>query len=90
MEVNDMKFDIYSERYVYLGGEIRNGELELISEVYGDYDSEKHYYLSRSETEKLFSGCTLDEFIDLCQKGRLIGMEAYLNKRGIRYRTAGI
>ena len=90
MAVNDMKFDIYSERYVYLGGEIRNGALELISEVYGEYDSEKHYYLSRSETEKLFSICPMEEFIEMCRKGRLIWMEDYFNRSGIKYRTAGI
>ena len=89
--MKDQEFTIYSERYIYLGGSIRNGCLQLDSEVYGDeYDSEKHYLFSRLTTDKLFSICTLEEFINICRKGHLFGMEAFLRANGIRYETAGI
>ena len=55
--MTDCKFTIYNEQYVYLGGEIKNGCLELTSEVFEDEnypDSEKHYIFSASQTEKLF------------------------------------
>ena len=76
--MKDGKFDIYNERFVYLGGEISNGCLELISEVYGDDDhpdSEKHYLFSESQTEKLFSLISMEDFIAFCQRGHLMWLE---------------
>ncbi len=87
----DQEFTIYYYISIYLGGRIRNGCLELESEVYGEeYDSEEHYIFSRKETEKLFSIVTLDEFIALCQRGHLIGMETFLRENGIRYSSVTI
>ena len=87
----DQEFTVYYYVSVYLGGRIRNGCLELDSEVYGEeYDSEKHYMFSRKETEKLFSIVTLQEFIELCRRGNLIGMEAFLRDNGIRYSSVTI
>ena len=91
VHMNDQEFTIYWERYVYLGGKIKNGCLQLDSEVYGDeYDSEKHYMFSKTETDRLFSLCSLSEFIELCRRGRLLGMEAFLSKNCIRYESVTI
>jgi hypothetical protein len=88
--MRDQNFTIYAERYIYLGGSIKDGCLQLDSEVYGEeYDSEKHYMFSRRETERLFSICSLEEFMELCRKGRLLWMESFLAKNGIRYTHMG-
>ena len=86
--IKDCKFDIYHERYVYLGGEVKDGCLHLISEVYGEeYDSEKNYTFTKEDTEKLFQIYTLEEFIDYCRQHRLIGMEYMLQKNNINPTT---
>ena len=88
--MQNQSFNIYSERYVHLFGEITDGCLHLESDVYGDdYDSEKHYMFSKEETAKLFSLISLKDFIALCRKEYLIGMERFLEENGITYRSAG-
>ena len=83
-------FNIYSERYVHLFGDITGGCLHLESDVYGDdYDSEKHYLFSKEETAKLFSLISLEDFIALCRKEDLIGMERFLKENGITYKSIG-
>ena len=83
-----MTFTIYSEQNISLTGKIIDGCLSLESNVYGDeHDSEKHYEFSKEETEKLFNLITKDDFIELCKKKRLIGMEEYLDKNHIEYKT---
>ena len=87
--MEDRSFVIYQELFVYLGGEIKDGSLELTSEVYGDDDhpdSEKHYIFSKVQTEKLFSLISLEELIETCRRGRLLWLEAFLRKNGIRPR----
>lgn len=80
--------EIYSEKHVSLNGKIINGSLSLESNIYGEgYDSEKHYTFSKTETEKLFSIITKEDFVKLCRKERLIGMENFLKENGIRYET---
>ena len=84
--IKDLKFEIYNELYVYLGGEISKGCLELTSEVYGDDDypdSEKHYVFTESQTEKLFSLINLEEFIDSCRRGHLLWLEWFLRENRI-------
>ena len=84
--MTDCNFTIYNEQYVYLGGEIKNGCLELTSEVFGDenyWDSEKHYVFSGSQTEKLFSLISLEDFIDSCRRGHLLWLEQFLREHGI-------
>jgi hypothetical protein len=59
--------------------------------VWGDYDSEQHIEFSKDATEKLFSLISLDEFIALCRKVHLIGLDKYLNEKGIeRKRGRGL
>ena len=83
-----MTFTIYSEQNISLTGKIIDGCLSLESNVYGDeHDSEKHYEFSKEETEKLFNLITKDDFIELCKKKRLIGMEEFLDKNHIEYKT---
>ena len=84
-------FTCCSERNIYLGGRITDGCLSLVSKAYGDdYDSEKHYDFSKGETEKLFSILTLDEFVNLCNTKKLIGMESFLERKGITYSSCTI
>lgn len=86
--ITDQKFIIYDEKYVHLSGEISDGCLYLESDVYGEeYDSEKYYSFSKEETEKLFSIISLNDFITLCQTRRLIGMEDFLEKNCITYKS---
>ena len=86
--MKDQRFEIYKEQYIFLGGEIINGCLHLRSEVYGDeYDSEKHYGFSKEETEKLFAKISLEDFIELCRKKRLSGMEEFLKENNIEYKS---
>ena len=85
--LQDRDFVIYNEQYVYLGGRIHAGCLELTSEVTGDDiypDSEKHYIFSETQTEKLFSLISLEEFVASCQSGHLLWMEHFLRTHGIR------
>ena len=86
--MKDQEFGIYWEPFISLDGEIKNGELHLISCVLGDdYDSEKHYFFSRESTEKLFSIISLERFIQLCRSRHLSGLEAFLKRKGIKYQT---
>lgn len=87
--MEDRSFVIYQELFVYLGGEIKDGSLELTSEVYGDDDypdSEKHYVFSKEQTDKLFSLISLEDLFESCRRGRLFWLEAFLRKNGIRPR----
>lgn len=79
--MKDQKFDIYSERYVSLYGEITNGCLRLESLVFGeDRDSEKIYRFSRKDTDRLFEYMPLEEFIDYCRQYRVLGMETLFSQ----------
>ena len=85
--MEDKKFVVYYERYVFLDGVIKDGCLELISEVIGDEDypdSEKHYIFTQEQTEKLFSIISLEDLIESCRKGGLIWLEDFLSEKGIK------
>ena len=88
--MKDQAFNIYSERNLSLSGEIREGCLHLTSEVWGDYDSEQHIDFSKDATEKLFSLISLDEFIVLCRKEHLLGLDKFLKENGIERKTVTI
>lgn len=82
--LTDMKLDIYSGGGISLQGIIKDGCLHLTSEVWGDdYDSEKHYVLTREDTEKLFSIIEVDEFIEECREGHTLWMEDFFEMNGI-------
>ena len=85
MKIKDMSFVFYSGSGVYFGGDIRGGCLKLESEVWGDYDSEGHYDLTKEETEKLFELITPEEFIELGRSERLLGVLEFFEKNGIKY-----
>ena len=83
-----MTFTIYSEQNISLTGKIIDGCLSLESNVYGDeHDSEKHYEFSKEETEKLLNLISMDDFTKLCKKEHVIGMEEFLDKNHIEYKT---
>ncbi len=89
LESDNLIFTVYQNFYGYLGGEIVNGRLTLISECYGDDeypDSEIQYSFSVDDTYKLFSLVTLEEFIVLCAEKGLIGVESFLKVHGIEPR----
>ena len=85
--MKNQTFNIYSESNLSLSGEIREGCLHLTSEVWGDYDSEQHIDFFKDATEKLFSLISLDEFIALCRKERLLGLNKYLDDNEIERST---
>ena len=90
--MKDKGFVIYADRYVYLGGSIENGCLRLESEIDGgeDFiDSEQYVFLSREETDKLFSICSLDELIELGRREDYGGLVGYLIKNGIEFSVTG-
>ena len=71
--MENRSFVMYSERNVYLGGELRDGCLKLESEVYGYINSEGHYSLNEEQTRKLLSLISIDELIE-------IGKERFFTK----------
>ena len=83
--MEDRSFSIYSDRYVYLNGEIKSGKLYLESMVYGeDYDSEQHMEFSVEDTNKLFSLMPFDDFISFMRKNYLIGFDKFLKENDIK------
>ena len=83
--MKDMKFVIYDYGCVALDAEIEDGKLTLVSNVFGEYDSEKTYSFSKEGTEKLFSIISIDDFVSLCRKENLMGMEKFLERNDIKY-----
>ena len=84
--MKDQSFTIYYSDGVHFGGDIQNNCLSLTSEVWGGgFESERHYTFTQEETRKLFRIITLDQFIKLCQRGRLTGMEDFLKEHDIHY-----
>ena len=54
--MSDQTFRIYSESYLSLSGEIREGCLYLTSNVWGGgYSGEQHIEFSKEATDKLFA-----------------------------------
>ena len=89
--MKDQSFTVYVESGICLSGSIWCGCLQMTSEVYGGgYSSEKHYVFTKEETEKLFSICSLEEFIEICREGHCAGMEAFLKENGIPVGTVTI
>ena len=89
--VNNLKFSCYSDGSVYLGGTVKNGCLNIESEVCGDsYSSEKYYSFSKKETEKLFSLMTLQELIEMCKRVHVLGMEKFFEENDIRYESSAV
>lgn len=86
--MEDKRFLIYANSTSSLDGNITDGCLSLLSEVYGaDYDSEKHYKLTKEETDKLFSVITFEDFIDFCRKEMTLGLEELLSYYDIKYES---
>lgn len=88
--MKDTGFTFYGGAYSYFHGTIKNGCLELISEIDGDMWSEVHYYFSKEETDKLFSIISLEDFIALGKEKHLYGVECFLNDNNIKYEQKGI
>lgn len=90
-DIIDREFVIYSDRNVYLGGRIKNGQLQLESEVYGeDYDSEQHIDFSDEDTKRLFSLMSFQEFMVFMKEQHLLGLNALLKENGIEPKTTTI
>lgn len=89
--LHDTHVFMYGGGGVYLGGHIKDGVLTMTSEVYGDddgfgsYDSERNYTFSKERTEKLFTIVSVKEFEEIGRKGKVRGMEDFLNRNGIDY-----
>lgn len=85
--MENKEFELYSNAGVSLTGEITGDCLRLYSEVYGEYDSEVHYELSKDATDKLFSLLTFEELADLCRKQSLWGFLRFLDENSIEIRA---
>ena len=85
--MKDQKFSIYEESGVYLTGKIENGCLKLLSEVYGEYDSEQHISLTKEETGRLFSLISPEDFIRLDKEKHLPGLDEFLDEHDIKRET---
>ena len=85
--MEDQKFIIINEGNVYIGGEIWRGTLNIKSEVDGPYISEMGYYLSKEETNKLFSLITLEGFIKMVHDGGCMAMTDFFDAHGIKYES---
>jgi hypothetical protein len=85
--MEDRRFVLYSNAGASLTGEIAGGCLRLYSEVYGEYDSEVHYALSKDATDKLFSLMSFEEFVDLCQEHGVWGFQRFLGENSIEFRV---
>ena len=89
--ITDRDFVIYSEQYFSLKRQIRDGQLYLESNVYGDdYDSEQHIEFTAEDTKKLFSLISFEEFVGLLQEKHLLGFNEFLREKGIEAQTITI
>ena len=85
--MEDKKFIIINEGNVYIGGEIWRGTLNIKSEVDGPYTSEMGYYLSKEDTDRLFSLITLEDFIKMVHDGGCMAMTDFFDGHGIKYES---
>lgn len=86
--MENQEFTIYTEKDICLNGRISEGCLHLESYVSGDdFSSEKYYDLSKAESDKLFSLISLEDFIELCKREKLTGMEEYFRRNNIQVQT---
>ena len=84
--MQDRSFTIYRDNAGFFFGDITNGCLHLESDVDGDGvfpDMERHYAFSREDTNRLFSLISLADFISLCRKKGLSGLERFLADVGV-------
>ena len=82
--MKNQKITICVERGYYFGGEIENGKLSLVSEVYGDdFESERRYEFSRQETTRLFEIVSVDGFVEMCKQEGTTGLDMFLQNHHI-------
>ena len=82
--MKDQKISICVERGYYFGGEIENGKLSLVSEVYGDdFESERRYEFSQQETTRLFEIVSVDGFVEMCKQEGTAGLDDFLREQNI-------
>ncbi len=87
-ETPTREFTIYNEEYATLHGNIDEGCLHLVSNVYGEeYDSEKFYDFSAEDTERLFSIIGFTEFVEKCKTNDIGWMEKFLENNEIKPKT---
>lgn len=85
--MKDMSIEIYARDHVYLDAIIKGNELTIISNVFGEYDSEKTYSFTKEQTEKLFSLISLEDFIKSCRERDIEWMEVFLRNNDIKPAT---
>lgn len=79
------RINIYLRGSGYLDIKITNGAIELISEVWGDYDSEAFYLVKKEEADKIFAKMNLDEFVELMKTNYSVGAAIrMLEKMGVK------
>ena len=82
--MKDQRILFCAEPGVYFGGEISDGKLSLVSEVYGDgFDSERRYVFSQQETTRLFESISVEKFVEMCRQEGVAGLDRYLSEHRI-------
>ena len=90
-KIEDTKFSIKSGSCVSRYGEIKDGEMHLTSEVYGDdFDSEQHISFSKADTKRILSMMTLDEFCDFYGKVGTLGLNDFIREHKLKPKTITI
>ena len=79
--------NIYNDGNVVLDAEIKGDSLTIISNVFGEMDSEKTYSFSREETAELFEIIPFEGLIELCKEKGMCGLEEFLEENKIVPKT---
>lgn len=86
-DVKDMSIQIYARDNVFLDAIIEDDALTIVSNVFGDFDSEKTYSFSKEQTERLFRLMKFEDFISTLREKDIEWMEDYLKEVNIKPAT---
>ena len=85
--MEDISIQVYARDHVYLDAIIENDALTVVSNVFGDYSSEKTYSFSKEQTERLFELIKFEDFIDTLRQRDIEWMEVFLRNNDIKPAT---
>lgn len=82
--MKDQHFHIVHKEYESRWGDIENGCLHVEANTYfEDYAPERQWFLTKEDTDKLFSIMTLEEFIKFASAANWEEIEDMFEKHGI-------
>lgn len=86
--MKDMSIDVYERRPVYLHAIIKDDELTIVSNVFGEhFESEKTYSFTKDQTDRLFKLMKFEDFIKTLREKDIEWMEEYLKEVNIKPAT---